>query len=232
MQEAVGFFEKEVIDGSSVLLFGANYNAVDIEVLFDLVSYVFTYSPPFRAILQLRQGVGNFWARAFLINSECYSEDDGCYYVDSVVVGDGQALFEKGAMRRGKMYATSLGGAQSKRYWSCVWYENVTEGMPCGETTFSLAKVHRMNGSSTRLKSLIIPEHISQGTRRGRPSRDQFVADFLRRWCMKQPGIGVVLRRIGGGDSLIPNWMLPMLSSVRYENNISPKLPKLGWSSP
>lgn len=77
------------------------------------------------------------------------------YYVDTVVTAEGQALFEKGVMRRGTMYETSLGGVHSKRYWSCVWDGNVTAEMAYGEIRFSLTKVRGMNASSTYMYELL-----------------------------------------------------------------------------
>lgn len=145
------------------------------------------------------QGRGDRMAIPFLCSALVSASDEHEYHhAERVVSGDGCAMSEGEKMVRGEMYATSIGGAPSWRYWRCHYDAETMSGAKYGRFTLPVVPLHGMRTTSP-CQRLEIPHHIVRG-RRGGLSRIEFVSRFIRAWCRKNPGAAVVFRRIVAGN--------------------------------
>lgn len=130
-----------------------------------------------------------------------------------VVGGDGEAHYDYGVMQRGTMYAKSSGGAHSRQYCRVEWDADISAGVPAGPFVLGLKRVRGFTPASAFPIHLIVPQHTGRG-RSGSPSRELFVSRFVRDPCHHHLGIGVVLRRVGGGILSSTSWLRALMSEV------------------
>jgi len=134
-------------------------------------------------------------------------------HVDTVVGGDSCSQGMCGIMIEGKVYACSAGGEPSRRFFKIKWDAYVTGGVPFREFSLPLVRIRGMNVRGNIDSELVIPAHAPR-TRRGGLARDEFVSRFVRAFCRDNPGIGVVLRHIGGGSEIVSEWTKHMMTDT------------------
>lgn len=95
------------------------------------------------------------------------------------------------------------------------------DGCPRKAFELSFIRVRGMRQSFLPAYHLSIPAHPELGKFGHNTNRAVYVAQMIRNFCFDYPGIGVVLRRCGGGSSECPAWVREiMVDEVPFSHSI------------
>lgn len=121
------------------------------------------------------------------------------------MAGDGHpiSLCMDGQMKLGQMYGASRGGVTSKRYFGIIWDSHIMNRCPVQAFVLRLMNIRGCFTQWLSEYTITVLEQEEDDDL----SRNVFVAQFIRMFCLEYPGVGVILRFTGSRDDADPPWV-------------------------